>query len=148
MATGNLVGGSLRKGIALPPPVLTSLHRLHTLVLGAVLCLVVGPTAAALCATPAAAEAPCHQAMGDMAGDSHPPDAGSTHDSQETACLSVCCAPPVQTTAPSALGASPVPPPVAALVQPWRSGATWPMPAAADPPPPSAVWLTTGRLLI
>ena len=133
---------------------LVALRRLRALAAWLAVCVVVAPSAAALCAHAEAAEpaAPCHESGGDpaMEGMTHQAPPAPEHGPSETACVSACCAGlGVRAEAPAVAPASALAPVVHAVEveAPPRAPAVTAA-AARDHPPPGPALIEIGRLLI
>ena len=134
---------------------LATLRRLRSLALWVIACVVVGPSALALCPDAEPVEvAPCHETGEDMGnmptGHGEGPDGPTHHGGQETACLSACCVAPGDLVDPAVTAPVPVPAVVlhATEVRGPVVAQTATATAARTHPPPGPTLLDTGRLRI
>ena len=139
---------------------LAALRRLRSLTLWVTACVVLGPSALALCPDGAPAEAPpCHETGGTMDGTAMgggpaehggAPDAPAHHEGPETACLSACCVAPTDLVDPAVVVSAPALAAALAVADVEAPGAPRAVrvTAARAHPPPGPTLLGTGRLRI
>ena len=143
-----------------PRSVLATLRRLRSLALWVIVCVVAGPSAAAVCVDDVPVDdvpvetPPCHEGAGETPMHHEMPDApvepsAPSHHGSETACLSACCAAPGEGLDVAPVTPTPTAAVVLAVVEVEAPAAPVATAASARAhPPPGPTLLDTRRLRI